>query len=275
VTSGRWTSVRIHAPSHKPAVITALFALGAEGVQEIDADILTHIRNLDQTRAESLLKGAAGGSHVEFFPTPDVDWSAEWRKRITSHRVGRLVVTPPWLADQHPLASRVVIDPGMAFGTGEHETTRGVLRLMQSILQPGDLVADLGAGSAVLAIAAAKLGAQRVVAIESDPDAIGNAEANIQANGVARQVSVIEGDALMLLPLLAPIRVVFANIISSVLLSLLPTLRDSLARDGTAILSGILTSEQAEMESALDRGGWRIVETDREGSWWSVAIARA
>jgi ribosomal protein L11 methylase PrmA len=76
-----------------------------------------------------------------------------------------------------------VIDPGMAFGTGDHPTTRGVVRLMQGAVRPGDLVADLGAGSAVLSIAAIKLGAARAAAIEFDPDAIGNAEENVARNG--------------------------------------------------------------------------------------------
>ena len=100
----------------------------------------------------------------------------------------------------------IIIEPGMAFGTGEHATTRGVIRLLQSVIRPGDRVADLGSGSAVLAIAAAKLGARYVAAIELDHDAIENAEQNVARNNVADRVSVIEGDAATLLPLVAPVR---------------------------------------------------------------------
>ena len=126
----------------------------------------------------------------------------------------------------------------MAFGTGEHPTTRGAMRLMQGVIRPGDVVADLGAGSAVLSIAAIKLGAARVAAVEIDHDSIGNAEENARTNSVSKRVEVIEGDAMTLLPLLAPVRVVIANIISSVIIAMLPLMRSSLAKDGQAIVAG-------------------------------------
>jgi len=162
----------------------------------------------------------------------------------------------------------------MAFGTGDHPTTRGVLRLMQSVIHAGDVVADLGAGSAVLAIAAAKLGATRVAAVEMDADAISNAEENVARNGVADRVKVIEGDAALFLPLLAPVRVVLANIISSVLLELLPAIGRSLTPDGVAILSGILDEEREKMLTRFAAGGWRVIQEDAEGPWWSVAIGK-
>ncbi len=162
----------------------------------------------------------------------------------------------------------------MAFGTGEHATTRGVVRLLQSVIRPGDRVADLGAGSAVLAIAAAMLGASRVAAIEIDPDAIENAERNVERNGVADRVTVIEGDASTLLPLVAPVRVITANIISSVLIELLPVMALSLAEDGRAILSGILFAERSDMVRELGDSGWSIEAEDAEDIWWSATIAR-
>jgi ribosomal protein L11 methyltransferase len=168
----------------------------------------------------------------------------------------------------------VVIDPGMAFGTGEHPTTRGVVRLMQGVVQPGDRVADLGSGSAVLAIVAAKLGARSVVAIELDPDAIGNAEENVARNEVAETVRVVEGDAAVLLPLVAPVRVILANIISSVVTDLLPVMANALLPDGRAILSGILLEERDEMTRVLESGGWRVLAEEREEIWWSAVAAR-
>ncbi len=183
------------------------------------------------------------------------------------------MIAPPWLAAEFDPITTVFIDPAMAFGTGEHPTTRGVIRLMQGIGLNGVTVADLGAGSAVLSIAAAKLGAARVTAIEIDHDAIGNAEENVSANGVSDRVEVIEGDAGTLLPLLAPVRVVLANIISSVLIPLLPVIRDSLDAHGQAILSGILCEERPAMVEALDADGWTIEREDTEDVWWSVQIA--
>jgi ribosomal protein L11 methyltransferase len=139
-------------------------------------------------------------------------------------------------------------------------------------VRAGDVVADLGAGSAVLAIAAAKLGAGRVAAIEVDPDAIGNAMENVTRNGVADRVTVIEGDAAALLSLVAPVDIITANIISSVLMELLPDIRSALRRGGHAILSGILTSERDAMLAVLSNG-WRVVDEDAEDVWWSATIA--
>ena len=183
-------------------------------------------------------------------------------------------MAPPWLAEDLDPATTIVIEPAMAFGTGEHATTRGVVRLLQHVIRPGMRVADLGAGSAVLAIAAAKLGAGSVAAIEIDPDAIGNAEENVARNAVGDRVRVIEGDAAILLPLVAPVDIILANIISSVLLDLLPSLALALAEDGRAILSGILFTERDDMTRVVEDAGWRIIEEDHEDAWWSATIVR-
>ena len=274
MSAGHWTAVRVRTTTDRSAVVNALFEVGAESVQELEDGMVTHILDVDRVVVSATLARADRGATVEYAPTPTVDWSKEWRSRIAAHRLGTLVVTPPWRADEFSAAERIVIEPGMAFGTGEHETTRGVIRLLQRVIRENDTVADLGAGSAVLAIAAAKLGASRVIAIELDEDAIDNAEQNVVANGVASRVSVIQGDAAVLLPLVAPVRVVVANIVSSVLLELLPVIDRALAQDGVAILSGVLRDERHDMERALSAAGWRVEEIDEEGQWWSATIVR-
>ena len=144
---------------------------------------------------------------------------------------------------------------------------------MQSVIRAGDIVADLGAGSAVLAIAAVKLGAARAAAVEMDPDAISNAEENVVRNGVVgRSERDRRRRGALSASLLAPVRVVFANIISSVLTELLPAIRRSLTGDGVAILSGILDEEREKMLAVFAAGGWRVVQEDAEGPWWSVTI---
>jgi ribosomal protein L11 methyltransferase len=212
---------------------------------------------------------------VETAPVPDIDWTEAWKSRITAHALGTLTVAPPWLAAGLDPATSIIIEPGMAFGTGEHATTRGVVRLLPRQLAPGAIVADLGAGSAVLSIAAAKLGAARVYAVELDGDAIPDAEQNVVRNSVADRVHVFEADAGALLPLVAPVDLVLANIISSVLIELLPVIGSSLRADGTAILSGILAEERETMLAVLAAHGWRVLEEDAEDIWWSVSIARA
>jgi len=275
VTSAGWTTLRVRTGVDRSAVIRVLFDLGAQGVQELESEVVTHLRRVDEVRAGALLRAADPDAAIAFAPTPDTDWSQAWRTQLKAQRVGSIVVTPPWLADDYVATERVVIDPGMAFGTGDHETTRGVLRLLPGVLRSGDLVADLGAGSAVLAIAAAKLGARHAYAIENDPDAIGNAESNVARNGMDSTVSVLMGDATALLPFVAPVHVVLANIIAPVLTDMLPTIAASLVPGGRAILSGILVDEAVRMRVVFESGGWRILTTDQEGSWWTAAIVRA
>lgn len=268
-----WTEVRVRSDK-RDAIVDALFALGAEGVEERDREVVTHVRHLDRHVALEQLTRADAAATVEFSTTPNVDWSSEWRTRLTAHRVGAIVITPPWLADEYDPQERIVIEPGMAFGTGDHETTRGVLALMQRVLRPGDTVADLGAGSAVLAIAAAKLGARRVVAIELDPDAIGNAEENVAANGVADRCSVVLGDAALLLPLVAPLRLILANIIATAIIELLPSIASALTPDGQAIVSGVLATERLELERAANAAGLRVQDAIEDGMWWSATLGR-
>ena len=270
-----WLAVRVSAGSARDAALGALFELGSLGVQEEGDELVTHFP--DDVAASDVIgavKRAAPESTVATSHVDSVDWSEEWKKGVRAHDLGALAIVPPWLADGRDPARTVVIEPEMAFGTGEHETTRGVVRLLPAVVRGGDRVADLGAGSAVLAIAAARLGAGHVTAIELDHDSIANAEENVARNGVADRVTVIEGDASVLLPLVAPVRVVLANILSSVLLELLPTIRGALTDDGEAILSGILLDERDTMLAALARDGWRVVAEDIEGAWWTVHIAR-
>jgi ribosomal protein L11 methyltransferase len=273
-----WTRVAVR-PSHvgvRDAVSAAMFAGGAQGIHEEGELLVTHLESASETAAiERAVHAVDLGAVIEMRSIPAVDWSVAWRETIRSHAVGELTVAPPWLAADLDPERTVIIEPAMAFGTGDHPTTRGVLRLMQSFVRAGDTVVDLGAGSAVLAIAAAKLGAARATAVEMDHDAISNAEENAARNGVSDRVRVIEGDAAVMLPLLAPVRVIFANIISGVLVELLPVFARSLTDDGVAILSGILDEERAKMLEIFSAGGWRVLTEDAEGAWWSVAIERA
>lgn len=252
-----------------------MFASGAQGIHEEGDVLVTHLESATEISAiDRSVRVADPRAVIETRTIPAVDWSVAWRETIHAHAVGALTVAPPWLAADLDPAHTVIIEPAMAFGTGDHPTTRGVLRLMQSFVRDGDIVADLGAGSAVLAIAAAKLGAARVTAVEMDPDAISNANENIERNGVADRVRVIEGDASVILPLLAPVRVIFANIISGVLVELLPVFARSLTGDGVAILSGILDEEREKMLNVFAAGAWRVLQEDAEGAWWSVALEK-
>ncbi len=259
----------------------ALFGAGAQGLQEDGEALVTVVPSSPEGAVlldalVQAVRDADATARVEVTELPDVDWSRAWREGIGAHVVGGLTIVPPWLAEGRDAQTTIVIEPAMAFGTGEHETTRCMVRLMHDCIRPGDTVADLGAGSAVLSIAAARLGAARVAAIEMDADAIPNAELNVARNEVTRQVAVLEGSAALLLPLVAPVRVVLANIISSVLVELLPAIADAVPADGCALLSGILRAERDTMLAIIATDGhWTVTSEESEGDWWAVALRRA
>lgn len=278
MTLPAWQTLRV-TPSQegvRDAVAAALFTGGAEGLLEDGPSFVTHVpddHDLVFLRAEVIRADPA--AQVLVTPLDAATAAPALHGTVQAHDLGAFVITPPWLADQFDPARTIIVEPGMAFGTGEHATTRGVLRLLPAVLRTGDIVADLGAGSAVLAIAAAKGGASKVIAIELDDDAMSNAEENVTRNGVADRVYLLCGDASVLLPFFAPVRLVLANIISSVHVAMLPVVQRCLAPDGVVIISGILQTERDEMQRHLDATGWRLIADDSEGEWWSATIVRA
>jgi hypothetical protein len=171
-----WFSLRVESPAHRDEAMAALFAAGAQGVHEEGAALATSFAaEADARAAMDAVKAVDPMATCDVRATPSVDWSVAWRDQARVVTLGRLAIAPPWLTLDLDEARTIVIDPGMAFGTGDHASTRGAVLLLQEAVKKGVSVADLGSGSAVLSIAAAKLGATRVWAIEIDPEAQTNA----------------------------------------------------------------------------------------------------
>lgn len=208
------------------------------------------------------------------------DWAREWKRGLRPREItGRLVVKPTW-TEWEQAGDRIVIDvdPQMAFGTGEHATTRGCLRLLDGAAREGDRVLDVGSGSAILAIAAARLGAREVIAVEYDPDANLNARDNLVQNGVEARVTILERMAdAPLLAELGAFDLITANILSGVIRPLLPAFHRALAAapHGRLIVSGILQSEADGMVAAARDAGFELREEDREEEWWSALLTLA
>ena len=269
-----WHALRITTSASADSIISALFEAGAQAVQEIEAGIVTHFPPDTDVNAVRVIVGSIDPSAtVTVTDTPEMD-PAQLHGSVSVQRLGAITIAPPWDAADIEEAGLVIIDPAMGFGTGEHPTTRGVIRLMQKVLKTGDTVADLGAGSAILSIAAAKLGASRVFAIENDSLAIGNADENVAGNRVEGVVIVLEGDAGVLLPLVGPVQLVVANIISSVLTELMRTIYQGILPGGHAILSGILKLERETILASAESAGFVSQDEDSEGEWWSVLLSR-
>lgn len=270
-----WFSLRVESAAHREEAMAALFAAGAQGVHEDGAALVTSFPDEAGARAAAVAATAVDPSVTfDVSPAVTVDWSTAWRDHARLVTLGSLTIGPPWLAAGLDARTTIVIEPGMAFGTGDHASTRGAVVLLQDVVREGTTVADLGSGSAVLSIVAAKLGASRVWAIEIDPEARDNAETNVEENSVGDVVHLLEGDATLLLPLVAPVDVVVANIISSVIVELLPTMADALVPGGYAVLAGILESEHHVVLDAVRDGGWELRGTFVEEEWWSALVRR-
>jgi ribosomal protein L11 methyltransferase len=206
---------------------------------------------------------------------PNEDWAAEWKRGLGPRQITqRLVVKPTWTEwPSRPGQVVVELDPQMAFGTGEHATTRGCLRLLDAVIAKGDRVLDVGSGSAILSIAAARLGAREVKAVEYDPDANLNARENLALNGVSDAVQIIEALAdAALLEKLGRFDLILANILSGVIRPLLPTFRHVLATGGRLIVSGILHTEHERVVADAERAGLQVARVDEEEDWWSALL---
>ena len=189
------------------------------------------------------------------------NWSEQWRSAFPPQKIGeRLVIAPTW-DDIVPEPSEVLIrlDPGMAFGTGQHPTTQLALELLEAAIKEGDVVADIGAGSGILAIAAAKLGAKRVDAVDLDTTTIPIARSNIQLNRVESVIRLHQGDGLNALER-QKYPLIVANILTKVILPMIPRCPDFFEPAGRLILSGILATEVSQVEVQLEANGFQVLE---------------
>lgn len=215
----------------------------------------------------------AGDVVTEVRPLDDVDWTTRWRDGLGPRRFGRLTVAPTWAASTSG-GLVVTLDPESAFGSGEHGSTRAALSLLERHIRPRDSVLDFGSGSGILAIAAVVLGARSAAGIEIDADANEVAERNAARNGVASRTAFFAGDAAVLGPLLGPADLILSNILRSVNLVLLPTIRASLAPGGLVIFAGMELPEAELFRPPLAAAGFAAVDEVTDAGWWGVA-ARA
>ena len=207
----------------------------------------------------------------------EADWAEAWKAHFPVMRVGRrLVIKPTWR--RHRAAPDDVVlalDPGMAFGTGLHPTTRLCMAALDGLADRGRLdgarVLDVGCGSGILSIAAAKLGASSVLGVDTDPIAIEATTANAARNRLARRIAARHGS----LPTGdGPFDAVLANLIASVLVALAPLLRDELRAGGTLLASGIFIDREADVRTAFDAVGLQVTARTAEGEWVALETVR-
>jgi ribosomal protein L11 methyltransferase len=267
-------SITVH-PLLKDRLIRKLAGFGSLGVIE-DADSVTAFFSADTDVRSILVElDIIASLLVPFGPRMSLlfshsmvqhaDWNRRWKQGFKPLNVGdRFTIAPPWeqLPDRRiPL----IIDPGMAFGTGHHETTRSCLLLMERWCDrvAKDRFLDVGTGTGILAIAAYKLGFRVVVGIDTDPAAIAAAKQNAAANDAGTlfwhegDISVVQGTYNM----------IAANLIAGALVKLSGKIATLLSSQGCAVLSGILKGQEREVIDAIDRRSLRVQETLNDGRW--------
>jgi len=271
-----WYSVQVRPEdAARDAVAVWLVKHTGHAVEErTDGTLVSYA--LDLPSAEALgrdLRAAHGEElHSSHLEVPVTDWTTAWRSGLGPRRVGPITIVPTWLeyaAGEDELVVR--IDPEIAFGSGEHGSTRAALALVVRHLRPGDRMLDFGSGSGILSIAAARLGAGRAIGIEVDDDALPVSAANAERNNVSDRVTFFHGDAADLAPLLAPANLVVSNILRLVNIALLPEIHAALDPGGIAIFSGMEELEAEEFRGALVAGGFAVRSETTDNGWWAVA----
>jgi ribosomal protein L11 methyltransferase len=233
-----------------------------------------------RTAARAALATLPGAPEVRERPVREEDWAHAWKEFFQVEHIGRrIVIRPTWRA-YTSVAGEVVIDldPGMAFGTGQHETTRLCLAALEERLQPGERVLDLGCGSGILAIAAAKLGAAAVVAVDIEDVAIEATRDNAARNGVEDRIVAARGSLGAEWPLPEPpdrsFDLVLANIHAAAIAGLAPAIASALRRPGATLIgSGIVAERLPLALDALTAAGFGTPDVRAAGDWRAV-VAR-
>ncbi|MCZ8518700.1 MULTISPECIES: 50S ribosomal protein L11 methyltransferase [Paenibacillus] len=278
---GQWYETPLNDIPEGRAVIKGYFNEGTE---------MGPIINELKERVEQLAEFDIDTGHptYELQDVDDEDWANAWKQYFKPLRVSeRLTIKPTW--EEYTAGPEEIIlelDPGMAFGTGTHATTALCLRTLESVIQGGEEVIDVGTGSGILAIAAAKLGAKHVLALDLDPVSVSSATENTHLNGLEEQITVKLSDLLGVLKengtqaesgasigVKLPVKIVVANILAEIILMFVKDVYDALESGGTYIVSGIILPKQAVVEEALQAEGFEVTGRNVEGDW-VVIIAR-
>ncbi|MBN1874153.1 MAG: 50S ribosomal protein L11 methyltransferase [Anaerolineae bacterium] len=198
---------------------------------------------------------------------PDQDWTAGWKESIQVLHLGQHIVIKPSWRTYTPSTSETVLemDPGLAFGTGLHPTTQLCVAALEELMVPGACVLDMGTGTGILAMVAAKLGAKQVLAVDTDAHAITATQRNARDNGIEHLLNVIHGS---LQDVQGDYDVILANILAPVIIQMVQSgLAQHLRHSGILIVSGILEEQVAAVQTVLLEAGLKVIQTRQQGDW--------
>jgi ribosomal protein L11 methyltransferase len=261
-------------------LLPTMIEYGCAGVEETDTHLIAFFdeeqlgaKVLEKFKTDlyAMLRTISVNAEIVIRRVEDRNWNEEWEKTIQPIEIGkRFAVKPSWCTYENT-QNRIVqtIDPKMSFGTGYHETTRLVLCLLEELSLDGATVLDVGTGTGILAIAAAKLGAKSVLGIDIDEWSIDNAIENAKANGVHETVTIC-GSPLESIDL-ENIDLVMANLTLNTNVGYLSLFKKVLRKGGNLLLSGLLSFDEPEMTKRLLDEGFSIGQIERENEWIAIA----
>ena len=214
---------------------------------------------------------------IEHIGVREEDWADSWKQYYKPIKTGkRLVIVPGWETyEAEPGEITVLMDPGMAFGTGTHETTRLCAGFVEEYTKPGCTVLDVGCGSGILAIAAARLGAGTCFACDIDPVAVRVAKENAALNGTDNVVCAVSDLLKQAEKTPGGYDLVVANIVADIIIRLAPDVGDYLAPEGTFVVSGIIAERAEEVLAVLKQNGYAVIDERFENGWYAAALKRA
>lgn len=266
IRSGLWDYTDLKEREETEVVrVKAYWALD----EELEGKLQSLSERLASLAQHGIDKGAGA---VSWKAVADEDWAETWKEFFHTEKIGmRTVIKPTW-EEYEAKAGEIVVelDPGAAFGTGQHATTSLCIRALEDLVRPGMTVFDVGTGSGVLAIVAAKLGAKRVEAVDFDPVAVRVARENVRQNDAEDVVRTERSDLLK--SVAGEADLIIANIIADIIVRLFGEVKGSLAAGGTMLLSGIIEDRLADVVEAAGRHGFSVEKIEQEKGWAAIIV---
>jgi len=283
-----WQEISIQVPDEYVEPVSYLFSryghgLAMEPVANGNVILRTYLTTTSRQRLAHIEVGIKLINVLEpvgaltFTPIRDGDdWETAWKSHFTLLEVGRrLLIKPSWIEHQaSPEQVVIELDPGMAFGTGYHPTTYGCMEALERLIQPGMAVLDLGTGSGILTITALKLGADRAVAMDIDPQAIRAARQNFRRTRLQRRVSIAQGTLPHALAPAQEFDLVVANISQRAICERGPFIAPSLKNQGAFVASGFLNEQKTQVVESMSASGLQLME-DCPREDWTTLVFRA
>jgi ribosomal protein L11 methyltransferase len=249
--------------------------LDIEGLSETNNSLLVYADQNSSIKTdliESELRKLVRENILESFTIDEgeieeINWNEEWEKKIQPIQVtDKIIITPSFhKIEDAPDKMIIIIDPKMSFGTGEHETTKLVLQLLEEIYSNHKKVLDIGSGTAVLAIATAKMGAEKVIAVDNDEWCSENGTENVGANNVDDKVQVLMGEISSVSD--NNFDLILANINRNILVEIADDINKRLAKKGDLILSGLLDVDENDIKKTYTKKGFRFIQLKRMNEW--------